>query len=276
MKRTTVAALGLGVSIVLSAIAGARPAPAAVADPPTVTSLAALREKELKWGLSHQDVTDVYNQPGGLLDREYAPQVARLQPGVQMQQLEADRDARKSNFQHSYSTFDDSPSGYDVTPLHNEYTYKNEEGIQRINKDGRTRYFFYIKDRLWKIYDEMPLKAGGPLGDTYGKAVASMALLIGAPGRARGADPAQQIDSPTTDWQDPTTHLRVVDRSGEHLVGIVLEDRNTLSKLASLRVNKPTDPFALDPSIAAITKTGISDPNAAHGPADAGATKKKY
>jgi hypothetical protein len=278
MKRTTFAALGLAVSTFLSALAGTAPAPAAIADPPTVTSLATLRERELKWGLSHQEVADIYNGPSGLLDREYAPQIARLQPGVEMQQLEADRDARKANFQHAYSTFDDSPSGYDVTPLHSEYTYKNDEGIQRINKDGRTRYFFYIKDKLWKIYDEMPLKAGGPLGDSYAKAVAAMGALLGAPGRSRGADPAQQLDSPTTDWQDLSTHLRLVDRSGERLVGVVLEDRNTLSKLASLRTNKPTDPFALDPSIAAITKNGISDPNAAKsaGMPDAGATKKKY
>ena len=276
MKRTTVAAMGLAVSIVLSALAGAVSAPAAVADPPTVTSLSALREKELKWGLSHQEVTDVYNQPGGLLDHEYSPLIARLQPGVEMQQLEADRDTRKSNFQHSYATFDDSPSGYDVTAIHDEYTYKNDEGIQRINKDGRTRYFFYIKDKLWKIYDEVPLKAGGPLGDTYQKAVAGLSVVIGAPGRVRAADPAHQIDSPTTDWQDLTTHLRAVDRSGEHIIGIVLEDRNTLSKLATLRANKPTDPFAIDPSIAAITKGGISDPNAAHGAPDAGATKKRY
>jgi hypothetical protein len=274
MKRTTAAALGFGVSIVFSIVAGAVSAPAAVADPPTVTSLASLREKELKWGLSHQEVADVYDAPGGLLDREYSPQIAHLQPGVEMQQLEADRDARKSNFQHSYSTFDDSPSGYDVTPLHNEYTYKNDEGIQRINKDGRTRYFFYIKDKLWKIYDEVPLKAGGPLGATYQKAIASLSVVIGAPGRARGADPAQQLDSPTTDWQDLTTHLRAVDRSSEHIIGIVLEDRNTLSKLATLRANKPTDPFAIDPSIAAITKGGISDPNAAHGPPDAGARRR--
>jgi len=275
MKRTTAAALGLAVSIVLSAVAGAVSAPAAVSDPPTVTSLAALKEKELKWGLSHQEVTDVYNQPGGLLDREYAPQIAHLQPGIDMQQAEADRDARKANFQRSYATFDDSPSGYDVTPLHDEYTYKNDEGIQRINKDGRTRYFFYIKDHLWKIYDEMPLKAGGPLGDTYVKAISSLSALIGVPGRARGADPAQKIDSPTTDWQDSTTHLRVVDRSGERIVGVVLEDRNTLSKLATLRANKPTDPFALDPSIAAITKGGISDPSAAHAAPDAGYPRKK-
>ncbi len=59
------------------------------------------------------------------------------------------------------------------------------------------------------------------------------------------------------------SHLRADDRSGEHLIGIVLEDKRTLANLASLRSHKAEDPFALDPSIAAVTKGGISDPNAA-------------
>jgi hypothetical protein len=270
MKRRAGAAAGLAAAILLSGVVGAARAPA-IADAPTVPSLAALREKELKWGLPHTDVTDLYNNPGGIVDREYAPQIAHLTPGLDMQQVEADRDARKFNFAHSFAVFGGAPSGYDVTPLHSEYTYNNDEGIQRLVTNGRTRFFFYIKDHLWKIYDEVPLKAGAPLGSSYQMAVTNLNALLGVPGRPRGADAAQQIDLPTTDWQDQQTHLRAVDRSGEHLVGIVLEDRSTLARLASLRANKPVDPFALDPSIAAITKGGVSDPNAAHSAPDAGA-----
>ncbi len=81
----------------------------------------------------------------------------------------------------------------------------------------------------------------------------------------------------TADWQDASTHLRIVDRSGEHLVGVVLEDKTTLNGLATLRANKPVDPFAIDPSISAVTKGGVSDPNAAKSlkAADAGAPKKR-
>jgi hypothetical protein len=72
--------------------------------------------------------------------------------------------------------------------------------------------------------------------------------------------------------------LSAIDRSSEHLVVIVLEDKRTLANLATLRSNKPQDPFAIDPSIAAVTKGGVTDPNAAKDPhaakkaaADAGA-----
>ena len=155
-----------------------------------------------------------------------------------MQKVETERDSRKANFGRSYNVFADSPSGFDVTPLHSEYTYKNDEGIQRVFKDGKNRSFFYIKDKLWKIYDEIPLKADGPLGDSYQAAVAKLNALLGAPGRVRAADPSEGLERTTTDWQDAMSHLRADDRSGEHLVGIVLEDKRTLANLASLRAHK--------------------------------------
>jgi hypothetical protein len=277
MKRAI--SFAAGIVFALSGVVALAGAPkSGPGDAPTVTSFAGLhlQPKEIHWGLTHDEVTEVYNTPGGLFDREYAPLIARLQPGVEMQQLESDREGRKINFQHSYSVFADSPSGYDVTPLRPEYTYNNEEGIQRVFKDGKNRSFFYIKDKLWKIYDEIPLKADGPLGDTYQTAVAKINAVLGVPGRVRAANPSQGIERTTTDWQDAATHLRADDRSGEHLVGLVHEDKRTLANLSTLRANKAQDPFAIDPSIAAITKGGISDPNASRSASsDAGSPSKK-
>jgi hypothetical protein len=256
----------------------ATPSPASLAaDAPTVPTLAGIVEKDIRWGMSHAEVTDVYNKIGGLYDQEYAPQIRLLQPGVQMQQLEADRDSRKANFERSLTVFvGDTPTGYDVTAVHAEYTYRNNESVQRLFKDGRTRYFFYIKDRLWKVYDEVPLKEGGRLGATYQDAITKLNTVLTVPGRIRAANPAQALERTEVDWQDRTSHLRAVDRSNEHICGLVLEDKGTLQNLSALRSNKPTDPFAIDPSISAITKNGVSDPNASRGNVvDAGAGKKK-
>jgi hypothetical protein len=182
-----------------------------------------------------------------------------------MQQLEADRDSRKAAFERSYTRFLDTPTGYDVTPLHTEYTYKNDEAIQKVFKDGKTRYFFYIKDQLWKVYDEVPLRADGPLGGNFQEAVTKLNNILSVPARIRAADPTIGLDRTTADWQDISSHMRVVDRSAEHIMGVALEDKKTLANLGTLRINKPTDPFAIDPSIAAITKNGVSDPNASRG-----------
>jgi hypothetical protein len=143
----------------------------------------------------------------------------------------------------------------------------------RLFSEGKTRSFFFIKDRLWKTYDEVPLAADGPLGSSFQDAVTKLNTLFGVPARIRGANPAQSLERTEADWQDHSTHLRAVDRSGEHVVGVVLEDKNTLQNLASLRSHKAVDPFAIDPAIAAVTRGGISDPNATH-VGDAGVGKK--
>jgi hypothetical protein len=278
MKRVVLAAsLVAGALFAGGMIAlAAPPRAAAPADAPTVSSLGSLMERDIHWGMSHTEVTDVYNRLNGLFDREYAPQLAKLQPGVDMQQLEADRDNRKTNFERSFTPFNaGSPTGYDVGALHLEYTYNNGEAVQRLFKDGKNRFFFFIKDRLWKLYDEVPLRADGALGSTFQEAVTKLNALFSVAARIRAADASQGLERTEADWQDGKSHLRAVDRSGEHLVGVVLEDKNTVGNLSSLRANKPVDPFALDPAIANLTKKGVSDPNAGRTPvADAG-TKKK-
>jgi hypothetical protein len=276
MKRALLAAyllVGAVGALGAGALAVAAP-PAAPADPPTVPSLSALMEKEIHWGMSHTDVTAVYNQLNGLFDREYAPLLAKLQPGTQQQQLEADRDNRKANLERSLTEFlPGSPTGYDVTALHLEYTYGNGESVQKLFKDGKNRYFFYIKDRFWKMYDEVPLRADGPLGSSYQEAVTKLNGLFSVPARIRAANPAQGLERTEADWVDARSHLRAVDRSGEHIIGIVMVDKNTEMNLPSLRTYKAADPFALDPSVANITKNGVTDPNAARSTGDAGAGK---
>ena len=277
MKRAALAASFAAAALAAGAMAlAANPKPPApVPDPPTVPSLSSLMEKELHWGLPHAEVFSAYNQLNGLFDREYAPMLAKLQPGVQQQQLEADRDSRKANLEHSYTEFNPgSPTGFDVTAIHAEYTYGNGEAVAKLFKDGKNRYFFFIKDRFWKMYDELPLRTDGSLGSSYQEAVTKLNTLFSVPARIRAADPSQNLERTEADWQDAKSHLRAIDRSNEHIVGIVLEDRNTLTNLPSLRSFKPADPFALDPSIANITKNGISDPNAARGQPDAGAKGK--
>jgi hypothetical protein len=271
MKRATFAAFALAAGTVLAATAFAAPS----GDAPSVPSLAPLMQKEIHWGMNHLEVVEAYNHPTGLFDKEYAPQLAKLQPGVQMDELTSDRENRKSNFAHAYNEFLDTPTGYDLTPLKSEYTYDNGEALQKLYKDGKTRFFFYIKDHLWKIYDEVPLKADGPLGESFQAAVTRLGGVVGTPPRLRnGGSPG--VERTTADWQDSSTHLRVVDLSSDHMVGVVLEDKHTIANLSSLRSNKPRDLFALDPSVAAITKNGVSDPNAAHqNDVDAGARRRK-
>ena len=309
MKRSAVAVVLLAGALsgmtVLAANPKPPPAPAVVADAPTVQSLAPMLE-QFKWGINHQELVRIHNQTGGIFDQDYNPQLAKLQPGVQMQSVEAEREQKKAAFAASFVEFKDTPTGFDTTGIHAEYTYKNKEAVmaaheaivaaaraykpdaaiegvlvqemaQPGDRAGKRRYFFFIGappgDRLWKIYDEVKLVEGGPMGKTYQEAITKLNVQFNTPARIRAASAADGLLFTTSDWQDSPTHLRALDRSREGVVAIVIEDRAVLGALPSLRSNQVEDPMAIDPSISAVTRgVGRTDPNASR---DAGAPDAK-
>jgi|GEM_PF-439529 len=263
-----VSGLGLGLGLgPWSGPAGARSAFAAPphGDPgaPNTPSLGTLLE-EYRFGTTHVDITKMHNRVNGVFDRDYNPILAKMQPGTRMQAVEFERETKKQAFASSFIEFKDTPLGYDTTGLKGEYSYKNHEAIQVEEREGRRRFFFYIGaapgDRFWKLYDEVRLQENGAYGQTYAEAVQKMQTTLGVVGRARNADPDKGFRQPYTEWQSGTEHLRVIDRSNERLVGIAIEDKATLANLAQLRPNKLDDPMAMDPSITAITRAGVSDP----------------
>ncbi len=280
MKHRVVAASVVALALGFAGIASLPSAPVAFAfeqDAPVVGSLATFGDG-MRWGMTHAEVIKVYNQVGGLFDKEYDPILSKTQPGPSMEAVEADRENRKTAFAGSFIEFGDTPTGYDATGVKDEFTYRNHESVMSVDKDGKRRYLFFIgappSERLWKIYDEVPLKAGGLYGATYNDAVVKMQTAVGAAPRV--VQPSLTgLKVVSSDWQDTGTHLRLDDRSGDGVVGIVIEDKRTLVALPQLRSVKPIDPLAIDPSVAAITHGTISDPNAYRAQPDAGTPKKK-
>ncbi|WP_394848868.1 hypothetical protein LZC95_15610 [Pendulispora brunnea] len=261
-----------GVALSLSSLAAdhkASAAAAAAVEAPTVSSLAPQLEG-FRWGMTRADVIKAHNQLNGVFDREYNPLLIKMQPGVRMQALESERETRKLQFAKSLHEFKDVPSGFDATGLKGEYSYRNNESALVLEGATKRRFFFFVGsapgERLWKIYDEVKLIDGGSLGKTYQEAVSKMSANVSVQGKARNADPSRWLILPYTEWQDGSTHLRVVDRSSERLVGVAMEERNTFRNISAMRPNKLDDPMALDPSIQLVTKGGISDPNAKPAP----------
>ena len=244
-------------------------------DPTPVSSLASMMDG-LRWGMSHADLAKTFTENGGIIWKDYDAKLAKARVGPEMTAIEAEREAAKQAFSRSFIEFKDTPTGYDATGIRGEYTYRNREALMWITREGKPkRYFFFINDRLWKMYDEVPLSESGALGKSYIDAVNKMNGQLGAQGRIQGADADKGISATTVDWKDGSSHLRVVDRTGDRVAAVVVEDNGTLGNLASLRPNKAEDPTAIDPTIAAVTKGGLSDPNAAKGAPSGSAAGKK-
>jgi hypothetical protein len=243
-------------------------------DAPQVGSLAAFTEG-IKWGISHAELTKQFTQTNGVIWKDYDEKLAKARVGPEQTALEAERETKKAAFSRSFIEFKDTPTGYDTTPLRSEYTYKNKESLMWVERQGKKRFFFFMNDRLWKMYDEVTLVEGGTLGKTYLEAVNKLNAQLNAQGRVQAIDAAKGVNQTTVEWKDGSSHLRALDRSGEHLVGIVVEENGTLSNLAALRPNKPADPNEIDPSITAVTGgANRTDPNASAAPSASASGKK--
>lgn len=280
MKNTLLvtATLAVGVALVAPQVAAGPTTAPKITEIPTVPSVARLLEG-VKWNVSSVELVKMYNQPGGIFDKDYDPLLMKVQPGVQQRALEADRDAKKKSFEASRVEFRDMPTGFDATPLKGEYTYRNNESLMSIERQGVRTYFFFFgappNDRLWKVYREIKLSEGGPMGNSFQECVTKLNTTIGIPARIRGANPTQGLPTTTADWQDGDSYMRAMDRSSERICAVSLAHRGTMNNLSQLRSAKSDDPMAMDPAIAQITRKEAEPTPAPSGRGATPAPKKK-
>jgi hypothetical protein len=222
--------------------------PAVAADPPVAKKTITYDLTGVTFGQSTKKVTEAIEK---ILDEDYKPLYAKVSPGVKMKQLDAALAEEKSAFARSVIKFDKIPVALDSGPLKGEYTYNNKEQKLDFTRKGVTFHFFFIQDKLWKIYAEHKLGEKEAAGKDFADAVSKLAKDLGIAGRVLAADANRSMQE--VDWKDSTMHLRVVDR-GSDKVAFVYEDNGTLASLSTLRVNKPAPVNDIDPAVAAITR----------------------
>ena len=211
------------------------------------------------WGQSVKQLTEAVEK---ILDEDYKPLYAKVSPGVKMKQLDAALAEEKSAFGRSRIDFGKIPVALDSGPFKGEYTYNNKEAKMEFTRKGITYHFFFIQDKLWKIYAERKLGEKEAAGKDFTDAVSKVAKDLGVAGKVHAADAAKGLMFAEVDWKDSKTHLRVVDR-GSSLVAFVYEDSSTVASLPSLRTAKPPAANEIDPAVAAVTR---KDPEPPPGP----------
>lgn len=191
----------------------------------------ALRPLGLRWGLSPNEVAIIYEK---VIDKEYLPRWAKVEPGVQMQQLEQEIADRKYELRRDQVDFDGTPSGYESTPFRNEFTQNTGESVLRIQRAGKKRHIFFINDKAWKVMDVYPLGEGSRWGADFPAAVAKITTVMNAPeGIHLKEDPGiGRIEEVV--WTDGKTILRLMNMGGGELcIGYV--DRATADRISELR-----------------------------------------
>lgn len=219
--------------------------PAATADAPTAKKPVAVSPKELTWGIDKKKLGAIYDK---VIEADFKKRYQKAQPGPEMDRLDAEVEEKKSQFRRSEIRFGSVPTGMDSTPLRPEYTYNNKELLLSIDRGGKTRYFFFIGDKMWKIVDVLDVGPKSAWGKDFDAAVAILNKHYEVNGRVRAADEAAGRPYKEVDWKDSKSQVRAVDFD-DGTFGLVFQDSATVAQLPSLRKNKDNPKPAVDPKV---------------------------
>lgn len=222
-------------------------AAAPAAEPPTTAKAVSIKPSEIAWGMGWRKLADVYDK---VIEEDYKPRYKKVQPGPEMERLDAEVAEKKAEFRRTRTEFNNTTTGYDSTPLVGEYTYQNKEALMYIERGGKTRYFLFINDKLWKIIDVEKLGEKSKWGKTFDEGVGFINKAYGVDGRVRDPDAANGRPFKEVDWKDKDgiVHVRAIDWGGDKLA-IAFEENATVANLATLRKNKKEDATRVDDKV---------------------------
>lgn len=197
---------------------------------------------ERHWGMSKADVLKMLKAQIRVafekrikLERDIMRQDALYQ--------ESQEAARRLN--ESFVSFDGPKTGWDVSPIAQEFTHKNRETMLVVNGKSSRDFYFFIQGKLWKWYRELPSDA------TYdGEAepvVAKFEARFGKGKRQMERRNDSQLVYPGAVWTDGSTRVTALQRGSEACV--IYEDQATIDQLAVLRNH--VEPKAKESKVAA-------------------------
>jgi hypothetical protein len=259
-STASVLALGVGVGALGLAVPGAAPlahaAPtkgAPAKDEPLKANpkLKAAIDKRIAPFTLGIDKSKVFALLDAQIDEKFAPRMnAEKYSPKQIDQAEKERDKKKKQLRESVVEFKGGAgvSGYE-SKAPGEFTYRNNESAVEVPRPGGgERLLFFINDRLWKIFDAVPLTGkDSELGETWESAVDKVNAVIGDKGKLYAPKATLPswfgtlISTPELLlWSDGTTQVRLVNWTKREdfptrTVALVYEEVVTLDKLPSYR-----------------------------------------
>ena len=204
----------------------------------------------IRWGMTLEHLAKVYDQ---YFDAMFLNRYKKVDPGIRMERLDAEVKEKKDMLRRSRIDFGDTPTGVDNTALNGEYSYGNGESMAHVTINGDVRRnFFFFSDRLWKIYDEYPLRNGSELGLTFEDAVGRLTARFGAEPERLEQDHANGRPFEVAQWTGPTMIIRAINR--EPILGLVFIDKSVENDLSSRRKSRMRNPQAIDRDVSSIVR----------------------
>lgn len=213
----------------------------------------------VEWGWSRQRTLRYLRER---INEEYRPLIREAPGAIEEDNMRAEMGRAVRRIMDSYFEFNGRVSGHDSNNLRGEFTHNNQEAMMMRRMPDKDEYFFFIQNRLWKVYKQFRAEAvAGASFEDYG---AQMVERFG-PSSIHEGQLYPEIGRETRwyEWRNATTRLRFIDNGSTF--ALVFEDLATVANLATLRPNAPRQRDAPHPLVDAVTAdpdAEVQDPHA--------------
>lgn len=185
---------------------------------------------ELRWGMSKQEVLGVLKERIRL---EYEPRIRKSLDAVKQDALIQRANEAYRRIKRNFVSFDGRVTGWDVSPVAPEFRHGTREAMLVVGGEGSRDFYFFINNRLWKLYRELDTDTFG--GMDYETVMGTFQRRFGRGEggygeRAEGAPPQRWIE-----WNVDGTKATALERGAQYC--LIFEDTRTLQQMALLRKN---------------------------------------
>lgn len=221
---------------------------------------------ELSWGMEPREVHQHFR---GQIEERFRERFTKAPGAVEEDRLRREQQEEIRRLRESYTRFEGTRTGWDLSFLRGEFTHGNRESMLVVRDGNSQNFYFFMRGRLWKWFKAFDASVfHGQSFDEFAAAVQGrFGPAADRSGRLVEGGPQQHW----LEWQDATTRLRAIDQTRFYgFYCLVFEDKGTLRRLAELRTNTldtgAEQGHALVDSV--LLENDQSDPAAEEGNAD--------
>ncbi|MFH1131200.1 MAG: hypothetical protein V1754_07685 [Pseudomonadota bacterium] len=200
-----------------------------------------------KWGMSPKEVRE------GLLEEArsiYKPKIKKTKEPLAQDGLRRELMEKEKEIEKSFVEFEGKRTAWDVSLVENEFAHKNSESMIYTWGNEDRRFYFFHRDRLWKIY--IAFNSHLFKGKTFDDFSAVMQTRFGPPEKV-GKKGVEEKKGELTWPQAGDTVLKAIDNTGFYgnfcLVLWDNDEEGRIREARSLNVQKTE----ADPLIEAVT-----------------------
>jgi hypothetical protein len=184
----------------------------------------------LKWGMNQNALFALLKHR---IRIDFEKQIKAERDIVRQDALYQEAKQRYSSARENVIDFDGRKTGWDVSPLVDEFRHGSDESLLVTDGEPAREHYFFIQGRLWKWYRELKPAAWDGAAADYARLAARLRSDFGA-----GKPQKVRLDeggAPLTGvvFEDDRTRVTLMKRGSE--LCLVYEHRATLDHLDTLR-----------------------------------------